>query len=83
MNEEQDYTEFEPEDGCFAAPRGKVPAAKKKKPAVRRIKGASGDLYDHDSDAHHRALEQLAIRLRGVETGTQLVLVGGIPGTHN
>ena len=65
-NEEQDYTEFEPEDGCFAAPRGKVPAAKKKKPAVRRIKGASGDLYDHDSDAHHLALKLLASRLLAI-----------------
>ena len=33
---------------------------------MRRIKGASGDLFDHDSDAHHLALEQLAIRLRAI-----------------
>jgi len=61
----RDYTEYEPEDGCFAAPRGWVPAAKKK-PAIRRIKGASGDLYDPKSKANRLALDQLAEVLRDI-----------------
>jgi len=64
-NKQQDYTEYEPEDGCFAAPRGWVSAAKKK-PAIRRIKGASGDLYDPKSKAHRLALNQLAELLREI-----------------